>query len=76
MFQAVVGIERDAIRQLADVVHGQSDFESVVVDFDGDGRVRVALRQVVPWVSTYIFRGTIKECYAYLVGWRHATAEV
>jgi len=79
MFATTFDIERDAIRRLADAVHRQGGFDTVdVVKTPGDppdNEFKVALRSVIP-PRTFIFKGTIRECYCYLNGWLHATKEV
>jgi hypothetical protein len=69
-------IERDAIRQMAAVVHKQSGLQVEVEDRrDDEGDVIVRLRNQGPGVRSFLFKGTIRECYSYLNGWFHATKE-
>jgi hypothetical protein len=78
MFAATLDIERDAIRRLADAVHKQSGLQVGVEDRrddeDHEG-VIVRLTNQGPGVRSFLFKGTIRECYSYLNGWFHATKE-
>lgn len=72
-FMATHNIEIDAIRRLADAVHAQTGHATKVGVGDcAQGEFRVTLYS--PGHS-YIFKGTIRECYCYLNGWLHATKE-
>jgi hypothetical protein len=80
IFAQTWGIERDAIRRLADAVHKQSGLQVGVEDRrDDEDHEDVIVRlknQGAGQIRSFLFKGTICECYSYLNGWLHATKEV